>query len=114
MVVSQLAPETTRDELAEYFAAHHAKASRQTQRERQQADAKRARVRSATLQDTWRVVLASEHASEIPTCPPGGSAAGRHGIPTYLKGGFPIDTYPPADRNPGKQHERKHIAARKT
>ena len=23
----------------------------------------------------------------IPTCPPGGSAAGRHGIPTYLKGG---------------------------
>jgi len=25
MVVSQLAPETTRDELAEYFAAHHAK-----------------------------------------------------------------------------------------
>ena len=24
MVVSQLAPETTRDELAEYFAAHHA------------------------------------------------------------------------------------------
>ena len=25
MVVSQLAPETTREELAEYFAAHHAK-----------------------------------------------------------------------------------------
>ena len=24
MVVSQLAPETTREELAEYFAAHHA------------------------------------------------------------------------------------------
>ena len=41
------------------------------------------------------MVLASEHASEIPTCPPGGSAAGRHGIPTYLKGGSPNDTYPP-------------------
>ena len=26
---------------------------------------------------------------------PGGSAAGRHGIPTYLKGGYPNDTYPP-------------------
>ena len=50
MVVSQLAPETTREELAEYFAAHHAKASRQTQRERQQpTPSERARVRSADV-----------------------------------------------------------------
>ena len=60
MVVSQLAPETTRDELAEYFAAHHAKASRQTQRERQQPTPSERESAVRTLQDTWRVVLASD------------------------------------------------------